>query len=62
MKRPHGRCTYLEVRQFELDFLKIGDRLLLDSKDLHLLVDHTLPQRRVFCLCDDMQVRHGVGT
>jgi len=50
MKRPHGSFTHLEVRQLELDFLEIGYCLLLDSKNLHLLVDHTLPQRGVFRL------------
>lgn len=43
MKRLHGGFTYLEVRQLELYFLKIGYRLLFYSKNLHLLVDHTLP-------------------
>lgn len=53
---------YLEVCQFKLDFLKIGDRILLDSNDLHLLVNHILPQCSVLCLWGDTQVRHRVRT
>ena len=41
--RTHGGSTHLEVCQLELYFLEIGDRLLLDSENLHLLVNHTLP-------------------
>lgn len=57
MKRPHGGLTYLEIRQFELDFFEIRYRLLFDSKNLHLLVDHTLPECGVFRLCGNTQVR-----
>jgi len=50
MKRPHGSFAHLEICQLELHFLEIGHRLLFYSEDLHLLVDHTLPQRAVFRL------------
>ena len=42
MKGSDAGCTYLEVCQLELDFFEIGYRLLLDSKNFHLLIDHTL--------------------
>ena len=42
MKPPHGSFAHLEIRQLELDFLEIGHCLLFYSKNLHLLVDHTL--------------------
>lgn len=53
MKRPHGGLTHLEVCQLELDLLKIRYCLLLDSQNLHLLIDHTLSQRGVFRLRGD---------
>jgi len=51
MNLPHGSFTDLEIRQLELDLFEIGHCLLFYSKNLHLLVDHTLPQRGVFRLC-----------
>ena len=50
MKLLHGSFAHLEIRQLKLDFFEIGYRLLLYSKNLHLLVDDTLPQRGVFRL------------
>jgi len=50
MKLPHGTFAHLEIRQLELDFFEIRHSLLFYSKNLHLLVDHTLPQRGVFRL------------
>lgn len=60
MKGLHEGHTHLEVCQLELNLFKIGYRLLLDSKNLHLLIDHTLSQCCVFRLCGNTQVRHGV--
>lgn len=62
MKQPHAGCAYLEVCQLELDFFEVGYRLLLDSKDFHLLIDHTLSQRSVFHLSMWQHVRSDMGS